>query len=225
MATESKSRLDKTREVFTALNRVELANPSGSKTTPTDPVAWVKPTFVQEPDYKDVKGAIFVYDKFGKQLMEPFRNLIISGSRYGLADRVSRTATMDGEKRKFLGAAPVRVEFTIGLLDYKNHPWKDQFVYLWNEVLRGSVLKPIYGSVYIYCAGDIFVGDLHSCQIARAGENDGAIMAALGMDCDRAPIPANTAFTGKEFTVENAIDYAVKEVINTGMTIKKTTWD
>ena len=225
MAEKSKSRLDKVREVLTGLRRVEYASSSGKTTTETDPLAYVKPTFVQDHDYKDAKGAIFVYDSNGKQLLDPFRNLIISGSKYNLSDRVSRTATMDGEKRKFLGAAPVRVEFTIGLYDYKNHPWKDQFTYLWNEVLRGSVLKPLKGSVYIYCAGDIFVGDLHACQVARAGEVDGTIMAGLAMDCDRAPISSNTSFSVKEMEVQEAIDYAKQEVISAGSLVKKTIWD
>jgi hypothetical protein len=222
--TESKSRLDKSLEKATGLKRVELANPSGSMKKETEPTAFVKPVYLQDPDYKDTKGAILVYNSNGKQLMQPFYNLVISGSQYAVSDRVSRTATMDGEKRIFLGSAPVRVAFSIGLLDYKNHPWKDQFMYLWNNVLRGTILQESDASVYIYCAGDIFVGDLHACQVSRASDNDGAIMASISMDCNRPPIPANTAFTGKEFTLESVVDYAVKEVINAGFRVSKSTW-
>ena len=223
MDKESKSKLDKSLEKATGLKRVELAT-SGKSPVEREVSPFVKPVFLQDPDYKDTKGAILVYNSAGERLMQPFYNLVISGSQYAIADRVSRTATMDGEKRRFLGSAPVRVAFAIGLLDYKNHPWKDQFIYLWNNVFRGTVLQENDASVYVYCAGDIFVGDLHACQISRAAENDGAIMASISMDCNRPPIPANTAFTGKDFTLDSVLDYAVKEVIQSGVRVEKSTW-
>jgi hypothetical protein len=225
LATESKSRLDKAREVSTGLRRVELASPSGSQKTETGPTTFIKPTLLQTPEYQDVKGSIFVFDSSGKQLIEPFYNLVISGSRYSLADRVSRTATMDGEYRKFLGKAPVRVEFTIGLYDYRNHPWKDQFIYLWNEVFRGTVLQDYKASVYIYCGGDIFVGDLHSCSVARASEADGMIVAAIGMDCNKPPIPFNPAFTAEELGADFSIRRDIINTIEKGVRVSSAVWD
>lgn len=225
MATESKSRLDKAREAATGLGRVEYANPSGSKKTEVQTAAYQKPVFLQDPEYKDVKGAILVFDSAGNQLIDPFYNLVISGSRYALSERVSRTATMDGEYRKFLGKNPVRVAFSVGLFDYKNHPWKDQFVYLWNEVFRGTVLQELKAQVYVYCGGDIFVGDLHTCQISRAGEADGVIAASLEMDCSRTPIPFNQAFTGRELGEDAAISKSVYDAIIKGVRVKGSIFD
>lgn len=225
MASESKSRLDKAREVATGLRRVEYASPSGSRASESESPAFIKPVLLQTPDYQDVKGSIFVFDSEGKQLIEPFYNLVISGSRYALADRVSRTATMDGEYRKFLGKAPIRVEFTIGLYDYKNHPWKDQFIYLWNEVFRGTVLQDYKASVYIYCGGDIFVGDLHACSVARASENDGMVAAAISMDCNKSPIPFNPAFTAAELGSEETVRRDIVNTIEKGVRVSSAWWD
>lgn len=225
MASESKSRLDKAREAATGLKRVELANVVGGTTSEQSSAAFVKPVFLQEPDYKDVKGALFVYDKAGNQLIDPFYNLIISASKYAMSDRVSRTATMDGEYRKFLGKAPVRVAFTIGLFDYKNHPWKDQFVFLWNEVFRGTVLQDYNASVYVYCGGDIFIGDAHACDVSKAGEQDGVVIASLQMDCNREPIPFNPAFTASEIEDAPAIQNSILKTIQSGVRVSKVVFD
>lgn len=228
MAEDTRTKLAKVREAATGLKRVEYSTNTGSQKKEEEVAAYEKPIYLQEPDYKEVKGAILVYDSTGKQLIKPFYNLIISSTQYGIGERVSRTAVMDGEVRKFLGKAPLRVAFSIGLLDYKNHPWKDQFIYLWNEVLRGSVLQEIGAKVYIYCGGDIFVGDLHSCQFGRAatdGSADGVVMASMQMDCDKSPIPYNPALAGITTTEENAISLDIQKTIETGMGIKKVFWD
>lgn len=229
MAEDTRSKLTKARESATKLNRVVYAVSSGTQKAETDTAAYAKPVFLQDPDYKDVKGALFVYGSDGKKLIEPFYNLIISGSQYGISERVSRTATMDGEVRRFLGQAPLRVVFSIGLFDYRNHPWKDQFVYLWNEVLRGSVLQAIGAKVYVYCGGDIFVGDMHSCQFGRAatdGVSDGMVGASIQMDCDKSPIPYNPALSGVTSDAEVAIAKDIKDVIEKGMIVKKVPiWD
>lgn len=225
MATGStRDLIRKAQEASTGLRRVSYATADG-KRSETDTPGFTKPVLLQEHSHKDTKGAIFVFDSAGVRMMDPFYNLVISSHQYGLGERVARTPVINGEHRLYLGKAPIKVGFSVGLYNFRNEPWKDQFIYLWNNVFRGTVLQDVKGKVYVYCGGDIFIGDMSMCNVNTVAENDGIIQASFQMECDEIVPYLSTQF-GSALDLQSAetsagITNEQIESILTGINIKK----
>lgn len=201
MAQTTRDRIALANEFVTSKNAVSTVVSKESKKDPNKPtVDFVYPTFREKNDYYGQRCTIFVYDSNDKPVIEPFTNFVVQGIEFVISDRVSRTAVMDGEVRVFMGMAPIRVAFSLALLDYKNHAWYLQFKKMWTDVLRGSVLQKIGGKVYVYCAGDLFIGDLHTAAMVRRNveDGDGLVTAQIQMDCDTPPVSYMDSFTGLE---------------------------
>jgi hypothetical protein len=161
------------------------------------------------------KATLYLMDSVGADKVAPIRNFLLTGLSWTISERVQVMEMYEGLDVTFLGERPVTVSFTMDLYNTANLNWRDQWMYMWDNYIRGSQCVRNGWRSVVMVDNLVIEGLFLSYQFQQSAGNDMHVPISVSMltgqekiyplqlfgtmnSTEKDTIPSNLGQTGKD---------------------------